>query len=306
MTKVAAESADTHNQSATHSQALWPLEHITLAGLSWRARPEAENHRPTLLLHGWLDNSCTFTHLAPELTGLGDVHAFDFAGHGHSGHRPPGQHYVLMDYVADLAELIDRHFAADETPVDLVGHSLGGIVSALYTAAFPERVRKLVLIDSLGALSRGEHEVVPQLRRSISKRLAGSGKPALYPDLAAAAKVRAGGLSPLSAEAAMALIPRNMQKVENGWLWRTDARLRHPSALMMSEQQVQASLEALRTPTLFVRAESGILASNGDTTQIRARAIADFKQVDVPGGHHCHLDGDTGPVADAVKRFLKQ
>src|SRR5680860_1086332 len=232
MTEVAAALADTGTEFAAGREALWPLEHITLAGLSWSAQPEAANLRPMLLLHGWLDNSDTFTHLAPELTRLGDVYAFDFAGHGHSGHRPPGQHYVLMDYVADLAELIELHFDADKTPLDLVGHSLGGIVAALYAAAFPERVRKLVLIDSLGALSRHEQEVIPQLRRSISKRLAGSGKPALYPDLATAAKVRAGGLSPLSPDAALALIPRNMQKVESGWLWRTDSRLRYPLSLI--------------------------------------------------------------------------
>lgn len=306
MTDVAAAFADIGTESSSGHESAWPLEHVTLAGLHWPARPDAANQRPMLLLHGWLDNSDTFAHLAPELTSLGNVHAFDFAGHGHSGHRPPGQHYVLMDYVADLAELIELHFDADKTPLDLVGHSLGGIVAALYAAAFPERVRKLVLIDSLGALSRHEHEVIPQLRRSITKRLAGSGKPALYPDLATAAKVRAGGLSPLSPEAALALIPRNMQPVENGWLWRTDARLRHPSALMLSEQQVLASLAALSTPTLFVRAQSGILADNGDTTQARAQMIKDFQQVDVPGGHHCHLDGDTRPVTKAVKRFLNQ
>lgn len=306
MSNVAAPSADVQDEAAAGKEALWPLKHITLAGLTWDAPAQAESHRPTLLLHGWLDNSLTFARLAPQLTTLGDLHAIDFAGHGHSGHRPPGQQYVLMDYVADLAELIDRHFDADQTPLDIVGHSLGGIVSALYAAAFPERVHKLVMIDSLGALSRGEQEVVPQLRRSISKRLSGSGKPALYPDLAAAARVRAGGLSPLSTEAAMVLIPRNMQEVENGWLWRTDARLRHPSALMMSEQQVQASLSALRTPTLFVRAQSGILADNADATHARSRAIANFERIDVPGGHHCHLDGDTRPVGDAVKRFLKQ
>jgi hypothetical protein len=35
------------------------------------------------LLHGWLDNSDTFIHLAPELTSLGNVYAFD----GPGGHR---------------------------------------------------------------------------------------------------------------------------------------------------------------------------------------------------------------------------
>jgi pimeloyl-ACP methyl ester carboxylesterase len=254
------------------------------------------------MLHGWLDNSLTFTRIAPELAKLSSLHAVDMAGHGHSGHRPPGQGYLLLDYVADIAELIEEHFR--DGKVDIVGHSLGGIVGALYAAAFPERVRRLVMIDSLGALSRSVSETVPQLRKSIKKRIAGSGKPAIYPDVVAAAKVREGGLSPLSHEAALTLIPRNLKPEGDGYGWRTDSRLRHPTALMMTEEQVVASLKAIQAPTLFVRANEGLLA-NRKGMDNRADAVPHLQTVDVPGGHHCHLDGDTRPVADAVKNFLE-
>ncbi|WP_375194154.1 alpha/beta fold hydrolase, partial [Marinobacter sp.] len=71
----------------------------------------------------------------------------------------------------DLAELVEAHLLSGEVAqVDLVGHSLGGIVCALYAAAFPERVRKLVMIDSLGAMSRPVDQTIPQLRRAIQKR----------------------------------------------------------------------------------------------------------------------------------------
>ena len=279
----------------------WPLQHITLAGLSWPAESASSVAQPpTIMLHGWLDNSLTFSRLAPELAKLGSLYAVDMAGHGHSGHRPPGQGYMLMDYVADVAELIEEHFGEQ---VDIVGHSLGGIVGALYAAAFPERVRKLVMIDSLGALSRPVSETVPQLRKSIRKRIAGSGKPAIYPDVVTAAKVREGGLSPLSHEAALTLIPRNLKQEGAGYSWCTDSRLRHPSQLMMTEEQVVASLAAVQAPTLFVRAKEGLLASRKGL-ETRADAMLNLKIVDVPGGHHCHLDGDTGPVADAVRNFL--
>jgi len=254
------------------------------------------------MLHGWLDNSLTFSRIAPELAKLSSLHAVDMAGHGHSGHRPPGQGYLLMDYVADTAELIEEHFR--DGKVDIVGHSLGGIVGALYAAAFPERVRRLVMIDSLGALSRSVSETVPQLRKSIKKRIAGSGKPSVYPDVVTAAKVREGGLSPLSHEAALTLIPRNLKPEGDGYGWRTDSRLRHPTALMMTEEQVVASLKAIQVPTLFVRAEKGLLA-NRKGMDNRADAVSHLQIVDVPGGHHCHLDGDTRPAADAVRNFLE-
>ncbi|RBP22191.1 pimeloyl-ACP methyl ester carboxylesterase [Marinobacter pelagius] len=286
------------------SETVWQLENIDLAGLSWSANPGVSGQPPVLMLHGWLDNSLTFSKLAPELAKLADVHAIDMAGHGKSGHRSPGQSYLLMDYVADLAELIERHFSeSDESRVDLVGHSLGGIVSALYAAAFPEKVRHLVMIDSLGAISRPVEETVPQLRRAIKKRLNGSGKSVVYPDLTTAAKAREGGVSPLSHEAALTLVPRNMKPFGDGYVWCTDPRLRHPSPLMMTEEQVLASLEAIETPTLFVRADEGLL-SHRTGLDDRAERIRNLTMARVPGGHHCHLDGDTVPVAEAVRAFL--
>jgi pimeloyl-ACP methyl ester carboxylesterase len=246
----------------------------------------------------------SFARLAPLLAESTTIHAVDMAGHGHSGHRPPGYSYWLMDYVGDLSELVERHFPESERyPLDLVGHSLGGIVCALYAAAFPERVRRLVMIDSLGALSRPARETIPQLRRALQKRRAGSAAPAVYPDIQSAARIREGGLSPLSPEAARTLVPRNMRMETGGFIWRTDARLRHPTPLMMTEEQVRASLSAIQTPTLFVRAEEGLLVSRGGLDS-RAGLVPNLETVDVPGGHHCHLDGEVTPVAEAINRFL--
>ncbi|MDO6442463.1 MULTISPECIES: alpha/beta fold hydrolase [unclassified Marinobacter] len=292
-----------HEDEVAVHESEWRLRHITLAGLSWSAGNTSQTTSPPIImLHGWLDNSLTFTRIAPELAKHSSLHAVDMAGHGHSGHRPPGQGYLLMDYVADIAELIEEYF--HEGKVDIVGHSLGGIVGALYAAAFPEKVRKLVMIDSLGALSRPVSETVPQLRKSIKKRIAGSGRAAVYPDVVTAAKVREGGLSPLSHEAALSLMPRNLKPEGGGYSWCTDSRLRHPSQLMMTEEQVVASLEAIQAPVLFVRAKEGLLA-NRKGMDIRADAVSYLRTVDVPGGHHCHLDGDTRPVADAVRNFLE-
>lgn len=292
-------------RSQGYRESEWKLRHLTLAGLSWPPAPAARDKTPIIMLHGWLDNSLTFVKLAPELSSLGPLYALDFAGHGHSGHRPEGQSYLLMDYVADLAELVERYF--QETPdgrINLVGHSLGGIIGSLYAAAFPERINNLVMIDSLGALSRPVTEAIPQLRKAIKKRIAGSGKQVVYPDIATAAKAREGGLSPLSPEAALTLIPRNMKPCEGGFVWQTDPRLRHPSLMMMTEEQVLASLAAIETRVLFVRAEQGLLSYRTDMDK-RAQAIADLQIANVPGGHHCHLDGETGPVVAAIRHFLE-
>lgn len=282
----------------------WSLRHLSLAGLYW---PAASNNSepPVLMVHGWLDNAMSFARLAPLLAWDRDIYAIDLAGHGKSGHRPSGQGYPLTDYIADLGELIETYFQSDgsSSGVDLVGHSLGGIVSLFYAAAFPERVRRLAMIDSLGPLTREPSEVIPQMRKAINKRLAGSGSPVTYSTIEKAAKAREGGMIPLSHKAAMTLIPRNLKEVAGGYGWSTDAQLRHPSMIMMDEAQVLGCLAQVRTPTRFIRAEKGLLASRPELN-LRADAIAGLDLVSVPGGHHCHLEGDVGPVVSAVRDFI--
>lgn len=293
--------SDVSPKSVANCQEIrWSLPYMTLSGLHWPANTSSPRHPPVLMLHGWLDNSLSFTHLAPGLQDFAEVYAVDMAGHGLSDHRPSGQSYLLADYVADLAMLIESAF---EEPVDLVAHSLGGIVAILYAAAFPEKVRKLVIIDSLGPITKGADDVVGQLRKSIVKRIAGSGRSARYKTLVDAAKAREGGLSPLSHQAAMTLVPRNLKPVDDGFEWRTDSRLRHPSPMMYAESQALAILQTVTNDTLLILAENGLL-SQRKSWQSRLEAVPSFKRVVVPGSHHCHLDGDTTPVKAAVREFL--
>lgn len=281
----------------------WPLQHMTLAGLSWGDAAEPPSGSPVIGLHGWLDNAATFSKIAPTLARAQPFHGIDFAGHGHSDHRPPGQQYELVNYVADTAELIDRHFSQSGEPVTLIGHSLGGIVGALYAASFAEKVKRLVMIDSLGPLTLEPEKSADQLRKGITKKMRGSGKPTVYPGLEEAAKIRAGGLSPLSSQAAHLLVPRNLRETQDGVVWRTDARLRHPSLSRFDEAQVTGFLRAIKAPVLFVRAADGLLGGRSSWLE-RTGLIRDLTEVTVPGGHHCHLDGDVVPVINALKEFL--
>jgi proline iminopeptidase len=56
--------------------------------------------------------------------------------------------YALVSYVHDL-EALREHLAAEA--IDLLGFSHGGMVAIAYAAAYPNRVRRLVLADTLAA-----------------------------------------------------------------------------------------------------------------------------------------------------------
>jgi pimeloyl-ACP methyl ester carboxylesterase len=72
---------------------------------------------------------------------------YDLFGRGFSDR--PETNYNIDLFVRQLGDLLDALNLTQ--PVSLVGLSTGGPITAAYTARFPERVRKLVLIDPVGA-----------------------------------------------------------------------------------------------------------------------------------------------------------
>ena len=100
---------------------------------------------PLLLVHGGLDHSRSWDHLARALRADFHVVAPDQRGHGDSGWAT-GSSYSLADHVYDLTGLIKSEGLEKVT---LVGHSMGGMVSLTYAGAFPDRVSKLVVLDGV-------------------------------------------------------------------------------------------------------------------------------------------------------------
>src|SRR5215208_5949610 len=71
--------------------------------------------------------------------------------------RPEDGRYALADYVEDLEEL--RQALALET-IDLLGHSHGGAVAQASAAAYPDRVRRLVLASTLARFGPDQEAAV--------------------------------------------------------------------------------------------------------------------------------------------------
>ncbi|GAA2800299.1 alpha/beta fold hydrolase [Saccharopolyspora taberi] len=78
------------------------------------------------------------------------VVGFDFRGHGEN--RPRAARGVrfgyqdLVDDVADVVDLVSKHYP--DAPRFLVGHSLGGQITMLYTASHPGRVQGAAVLAS--------------------------------------------------------------------------------------------------------------------------------------------------------------
>src|SRR4030042_4672968 len=109
---------------------------IKLHYLDW-GNPAAT---PMVLLHGFISYAHYWDFFAQNLKSEYHVLALDSRGHGDSGCATS---YTIQDGVLDLAEFIT---VLNLENIVLVGLSMGGLISILFTATYPDIVRKLLIV----------------------------------------------------------------------------------------------------------------------------------------------------------------
>lgn len=127
-------------------------QYIEVGGTSLRVRDSGDVHAPAIiLLHGFGSSLETWQPWAQSLSTRYRVVRLDFPG---SGLSEPDRHgdYTDSRSLELIAGLMDR--LGLENAV-LIGNSMGGRIAWSFAAAFPARVRKLVLISPDGFASPG-------------------------------------------------------------------------------------------------------------------------------------------------------
>jgi len=103
-----------------------------------------EGSGPTVVLvHGLASSSVTFENVVPLVRDKHRVVAIDLLGFGQSP-NPPTSGFSLEEHVAALRRTIRS--LRPQGRVTLVGHSLGALISARYTAENPSMVAHLILV----------------------------------------------------------------------------------------------------------------------------------------------------------------
>jgi len=107
-----------------------------------------------LIAHGYAEHGGRYAHVAERLTAAGlAVAAPDHRGHGRSEGRPVSVAH-FDDYVEDLHRVVlDAVAEWGEAPTILLGHSMGGLIAAIYALRHAAELRGLVL--SAPAVVRG-------------------------------------------------------------------------------------------------------------------------------------------------------
>lgn len=248
-----------------------------------------EGRTPMLCVHGGAAHAHWFDYVAADFTAECHVRSIDLRGHGDSAAVDPPA-YLYQDYAADLAAAIE---SLDLRDFVLVGHSMGGMVSLLYAATYPGRVKALVVADTMMNLP-GE--------RIATLRDVGSRPGSTYATqeaLVSRYRLRPGH-SFATADVVRHIAAHSARRLPDGtWKLKFD---RNVYATRESHDG-RPYWSRIHIPALLVRAEN----SERVTPEVHAEVQARCPQValaEIPrSGHHVTLD-NAPAFAQAVKEFL--
>ncbi len=121
---------------------------------------EGQGPATVLILHGTPRFSFHYALVQQAAARVARVCVYDRAGDAWSD-PVPGQPTAEI-FVRELDAVV-RHLTPRGEPVVLVGHSVGGVLARAYYALHPERVRAMILLDTLPA-EAAKFSVHPEAR----------------------------------------------------------------------------------------------------------------------------------------------
>lgn len=138
------------------------------------------------MIHGFRGTHHGLLPIAKYLKGSANILIPDLPGFGKGAHL---KEYTLDAYVEWLHRFMQKH--TFDTPPILLGHSFGSIICAAYAEKYPSTIKKLILVNPIGAPAlEGPKKVMTKLAVSYYKIGAALPEKAAYRWLSAKPVVR--------------------------------------------------------------------------------------------------------------------
>lgn len=261
---------------------------------------------PLILVHGFLDHARSWEPFVSSLLKQSRdplwIVAADCRGHGDSDWVGAGGYYHFSDYILDLDSLM----AALRVPAAvLMGHSMGGTISFLYAGAFPQRIKKLILVEGIGPLGLQFSDAPGRMQKWISEvRKLNPRTVREYSSLEEAAKRLQRKNPRLSRELALDLARSGMKPKNDGkWIWKFDPLHRTTAPQPFYLGQALEYFRRIACPVLIVQGRESLQTPRPDVQQ-RLEAIAAKTVVYIEkAGHMVHHDNPE-ELAKTVLAFL--
>jgi pimeloyl-ACP methyl ester carboxylesterase len=277
---------------------------LQIRGLRYHVRRWPAPGAPKMvLLHGWMDVSASFQFLVDALEKEWDVYAPDWRGYGLT-EWGRADCYWFPDYIADLDFLLGE---IDPGPINLVGHSLGGNVGALYAGVRPQRIARFANLEGFGMVPTRPEQAPGRYARWLEELRDPPGFRPYHGFSELAERLRQGNKR-LSGEKAE-FLARHWGREEGGSVvLRSDPAHKIVNPVLYRYEEVRACWQQVTAPVLWVEAAESetlkrVKLAPQDVAERRA-AFHDLRYVVVPeAGHMMHHDQPQA-VARLLEEFL--
>lgn len=281
----------TDRPAAVHRPAASTSRFVEAGGLKLHYLDYGTEGRPPMLcVHGGAAHAHWFDFVAPGFNANYHVRALDLRGHGDSQWADPPV-YSFDRYASDLAEVVEK---LDLRDFVLVGHSMGGMVSLVYSATHPGRVAKLVLVDTTMQLSK---EAIANLR-DLGSRPAKDY--ATHDELIRRYRLQPEGPRLADPEIVRYVAHMSGRQMPDGhWQHKFDRSL----YAIFERIDGKPYWNHIKIPALLVKGEHSHRLNEDIFREVASRS-PHVEMVEVPkSDHHITLDNPQGFVA-VVRRFL--
>jgi esterase len=248
-----------------------------------------------VLLHGFQSNAHTWDTFSQAMVDTYHVLALDQRGHGDTSWVPDGN-YAPESSVSDIADFIT---ALRLAPTVVIGHSMGGRHAAMVAADHPDKVRKVVIVDTAAEF--------PPAMRSQQPASNASPQPETFDTFE---EVVQNGIKqyPLTPEAELRHANyHNLSRGADGkWCWRWDINLlQWRRSNRSAPGDLYIYLQRIQCPTLLIRGQRSPLLTP-EVAQKMVQALPNGRTVDIANAAHT-VNADNAPEFNAVTAaFLKE
>jgi pimeloyl-ACP methyl ester carboxylesterase len=268
-----------------------PVRGANIEVLSWGKRGAPG----LLLLHGLGAHADWWSHVAPFLAARYRVAALSWSGMGGSDWRKKYEVETFLEEILAAARTSGL-FESPERPL-AVAHSFGGLMLLAAAAAFGERLKGAVVVDSY-MRPDGQWHLPPSSRRAMP----------VYPSLEAAlARFR---FTPAQAcanlfiadqiaRASLKPVPLQERR-EPGWTWRFDPRC----AGGLPRVPIAACLAKPSCPLAFIAGARSPLTNAAVKDFVRSTAPPGVPWIEIPDSdHHVMVDQPRALIAALLALF---
>ena len=242
-----------------------------------------------LCLHGILEQGAAWSEVAIRLAQKGyRVIAPDLRGHGRSDRVGKGGSYNLIDFLGDIDAIVENLAGKAFT---VVGHSLGSVLGAVFTTIRPQRIKNIVLVETILPTVSEEEDAAAQLANQLDY-LASPPEHPVFPDIEAAAERLRKATPAISKSLAMLLAERITEPFEGGVRWRWEPLLRTRAGISFNgigRSRYLKLLQKIKVPITLVYGDKSNFNRKEDLHK-QQEAMPNATKVVVSGGHNLPLE----------------